>query len=439
MARTSTGGSTDHPNLHSRGHFLRQVGLGAAGVTLGAALPRLGDPGTAHAAVSFASGTLNVSYWSTVTPKKTFLDLLNRFATQHGLRVVFNPEPAAFGDYVQKYTTYLSSGYTGLDAMWIDDFSVATWGTAGWLEPLEARVPHASVAAVLPASIKASTYNGHLYRLPANLAVVIFFYRKDLFAKSGLSVPRTWQDVVRAGQKLTTGGRYGIGMAGKNGETQLFNELAYYIGQSGGSLLQLKTPAARKGLQFMYDLIHTYKIAPPDTVTADYTSLQASFEDGRIAMWPVWDGFYGAFQATPKLAGKIAIGLPPRGPANNHTISGYWGWAISKYSKNKDIAAKFIEFASSEQSEAILAQTGSTPGRVAALSDPAVTRILKQAPYLVEYAKANLPRARPLTAQTQRISDAIEAVINQYLNKQLSLDAAISQAQARIDQIQGNG
>jgi hypothetical protein len=60
------------------------------------------------------------------------------------------------------------------------------------------------------------------------------------------------------------------------------------------------------------------------------------------------------------------------------------------------------------------------------------------AKYDAMYNKETTMRSRPITAQAQRISDAMEAVINRYLNKEISLDAAINEAQQRIDQIQQN-
>jgi ABC-type glycerol-3-phosphate transport system substrate-binding protein len=406
-------------------------------MALSSSVPALLSPGAAHAAISFTKSSLSVSYWANVTPKQAFMSVLNGFAKQYGLAVTFNPEPPDYPAFVQKFTTYLSSGYTGLDAMWIDDFSVASWGTAGWLEPLEHRIPRETVAAHLPVAIKSSTYNGHLYRLSTHLDFVIFFYRKDLFDKEGLSAPRTWNDIVRAGKRLTKGGRYGIGVAGKSGTSELFNEIAYYVGQAGADPLHLTTQGARTALKFMYDLIHTYKVAPPDTPAADYSSLLASFMDGRFAMWPVWDGFYGSFQANTRFwtHSKLAVSLPPRGPVNNSSLFGSWGWAISKFSKNKDMAAKFIQYAASAQSEDTLALTGSTPGRVSELTNPKVTRVLHQDPYLALYIKEHIPHPRPLSAQTQRLSDAIEAAINPYLNNQISLDKAVNEAQQKIDQI----
>jgi multiple sugar transport system substrate-binding protein len=198
-------------------------------------------------------------------------------------------------------------------------------------------------------------------------------------------------------------------------------------------------------LKFIYDMLHTYKIMPPDTVTQTYTTLQTSFEEGHIAMWPTWAGILGPLLPGAKAGntkfpvyGKTEIALPPKGPKDNSSITASWGWSISKFSKNKDMAAKFIAYATTPQSEATLALTGSEPARLSLLSNPTVDSTLVQAKYDAMYDKKITIRSRPITAQAQRISDAMEAVINRYLNKQISLDAAITEAQQRIDQIQQN-
>jgi multiple sugar transport system substrate-binding protein len=443
MARTDVTNSTGGLDIVSRSRFLHQAGLGVAGLAMGSALPGLLNSGTAHAAVSFSKGTLNAMYWYVpAVQERRLRSIFDGFGKQHGLTVKYSAEPQSYPDFVTKITAYLSSGYTGLDAIWLDDFSTPAFGTAGWLEPLEHLIPHESVAAISPEVIKASTYDGHLYRLPGYAGAVLFFYRKDLFDKEGLHAPRTWQELVRVGKRLTKGGRYGIGIAGKNGTTELFNEIAYYMGQAGGHPLHLKTKAARTALTFIYNMIHTYKITPPDTPTADYTSLTTSFQQGRIAMWPVWGGILSQFlpDAKPqsKIAGggSVAVALPPRGPVNNTTIADSWGWTISKFSKNKALAAKFLEYATSPRAEATLALNGVAPARVAVLSNPKVQQAVPVARYLAVYDREHLPHPRPLTPQTQRLSDAIEASVNKYLNKQISLDQAIDEAQQRIDQIQ---
>ena len=392
--------------------------------------------GSSTSGSSSGSKQLTVVYWTAVTPPEDLTALFTGFTKQTGVKVNYFQLPPAFGDDVQKMTTYLSSGYTGLDVLWLDDFMTATFSNASWLDPLESVLTPSVFSSVAPAQLTLSTYNGHHYRVPANFGAVVFFYRKDLFDKEGISVPTTWNELVQAGQKLTKNGVYGIGLAGKNGNTELFNEMCYWMGQVGSDPLHMDSAGGRQALQFVYDLIHTYKIAPPDTVTADYTSLTTAFEDGKLAMWITWDGLYSGVARFPAVMQKykLAVAAPPKGASNNSTIIANWGWAISKYSQNKDMAAKFIDYAVSPTSEALLAKTGSTPSRTDALSDPNVQKALYQAKDDTFYVQ-NVPlHSRPITAQAQRISDAFEQYVNQYLNNRISLDAAVTQGQQAISQ-----
>ena len=135
MDSTDVRGGAGHVHTVSRSRLLRQAALGASGMVLSSSLPALFSPGAAHAAISFTKSSLSVSYWANVTPKQAFMSVLNGFAKQYGLAVTFNPEPPDYAAFVQKFTTYLSSGYSGLDAMWIDDFSVASWGTGATRAP----------------------------------------------------------------------------------------------------------------------------------------------------------------------------------------------------------------------------------------------------------------------------------------------------------------
>ncbi|GAC1689283.1 MAG: hypothetical protein PVS3B1_28570 [Ktedonobacteraceae bacterium] len=424
-------------NIVSRRRLLQRTGQGAVGLAAGLALPELlAACGGSSGPGAGSSQSLTVAYWSNVTPEQELLSVFDGFAKKNNIKVNYFKLPQAFGDDVQKLTTYLSSGYTGLDVLWLDDFMTGTFSSAGWLMPIEKSIGQDNFSAIAPAELKLSTYNGHNYRLPANVGSVVFFYRKDLFDKEGIKVPTTWDEVVQAGLKLTKDGVYGIGFAGKSGNTQLFNEMCYWMGQAGADPLHLTTPGARQTLKFVYDLIHTHKIAPPDTVTADYTSLQTSFENGKIAMWPTWDGIYAAVKMFPNVAKnyQLAVAHPPKGPVNNGTIIANWGWAINKYSKNQDMAAKFIDYAASLPSEVTLAKTGSTPSRTAALSNPDVQKALPQTKDVADYVQSVELHYRPITPQAQRVSDAFEQVVNKYLNNQLDLDAAINQGQQAINQ-----
>ncbi len=417
--------------------FVNQVGLTAASLALPELLAACG--GSSATTSGGTTQTLNVSYLANVSPMQNLQAIFDGYKQKYGTNINYLKEPAVFSDIVEKFTTYLSSGYTGLDVIWIDDFMTATFSNANWLAPLEKAVSADYFSSVTPAQLKLSTYNGHTYRLPANFGTVMFYYRKDLFDKAGLSVPTTWDEVISAGQKLTKNGVYGIGLAGRNGSGELFNEMSYWMGQAGASPLQMNTSGSRQALQFVYDLIHRYKIAPPDTATAGYTPLLTSFQNGKLAMWVCWDAFYPSLKTAPSFANgtyQLGVAHPPKGPTDNGTIIANWGWAISKYSKNQDAAAKFIEYAATMPSELSLAQIGQTPSRTDALSASSLGKYLPQASFLSDYVQ-NVPlHYRPVTPHAQRVSDAFEGVVNKYLNNQLDLESTISQTQQAVDQAQ---
>jgi len=419
----------------SRRKLLERAAAGmAAGLSLPAIIAACG--GSSGSAGNSNSSSITVVYWTNISPKEDLQAVFDGFAKKYNVKVNYFQLPQVFGDDVQKLTTYLSSGYSGLDVLWLDDFMTGTFSNAGWLAPLDGIVAEENFTAIAPAQLKLSTYNGHRYRLPANIGSVIFFYRQDLFEKAGVNVPTTWDELVQAGLKLTKNNVYALSLAGKNGNTELFNEMCYWMGQAGADPLHLTTPEAKETLQFVYDLIHRHKIVPPDAVAADYTSIQTSFENGKLAMWTTWDGIYASVATFPNVQKNYKIGVahPPKGPKNNGTIIANWGWAINKYSKNQDLAAKFINYAASPDSEILLAKTGSTPSRTTALSDPQVQKALIQAKYDADYVKNVELHYRPITAQAQRVSDAFEQAINKYLNNQVDLNTTISQGQQAIDQ-----
>jgi len=103
------------------------------------------------------------------------------------------------------------------------------------------------------------------------------------------------------------------------------------------------------------------------------------------------------------------------------------------------MAVKFIDYVTSQGPEVAIAQAeGTLPANLKALDDARTQQAISYAKFVSLYNQQHLTRPRPIQAQVQRLTDAFESPINQYLNNQLSLDAAISQAQSKIDQIQQN-
>lgn len=170
--------------------------------------------------------------------------------------------------------------------------------------------------------------SGDLYGLPKDVGPWAFVYNKDLFDKAGLPYPSakageyTWDDMLKAAQKLTT--------KAANGKTDVYGVGAYTLESAvwanGGDFIDYKTgkvtiddPAFTDAMQFVADLNLKYHVSPsPDDEKAQNS--YARFTAGKMAMFVMgpWDqpGFWklpfkwdvAAWPASPK-TGKTATWL----------------------------------------------------------------------------------------------------------------------------------
>ena len=441
----------------SRRSFLKGLSVGTAGLAIAActtpppAVPASAAPTAAPAPTEAAApaeaagfttagskGTLNVTYWA--DSNDSFKKVVDAFTQETGIGVNYEVAPAAYIEWQQMMTTRLASGDTTVDAFHCDDFQAAIYGAAGWLAPLDDLVKSANIdlndwPKTLVTDI--SVWKGKLYRLPWGNDTEIFFYRTDFFEEAGLKPPTTWDELLDTATKLTKGtDRYGLALSGAKGGS-LGNDIQHWVNQAGGAINKLDDPGSKEAIAFYKDLFATHKVAQPSTPQDDYTAVLQGFLDGKYAMWWCWDGFLGTFRTNKDFwKNQVAAFIPPKGPKNNQTITGCWGWGMSSYSEKKDLCSKWIEFTARPEIMKLQILRGRVPARMSLWTDPEVQDLAPSSVYLAELAK--IPdsfKARPITPSIQEIYDAAEENISAYLTDQVDLDAAISKAMDKITPI----
>ena len=206
----------------------------------------------------------------------------------------------------------------------------------------------------IPASWSTVVANGHVYGLPYLSAPRLLVYRKDLYAKAGISAPpRTWDEWALAGQALTTRSprgaidRAGI-YFGPNGNWQYF---AQFLWQNGGDFLTpdgrraaFNSPAGVAALQYYVDLFRKYKVCPPEGI-ASATASVPLFASGQAAQ-EINNQF--AIKNVIKYAkdfnlANVGVALPPT--SGKPVVAVYTDWlAMSAQSKNKKLAWELMKF-----------------------------------------------------------------------------------------------
>ncbi|QFY10488.1 extracellular solute-binding protein [Nonomuraea phyllanthi] len=145
-----------------------------------------------------------------------------------------------------------SSSRTLPDVLMLDNPDLQQIAASGALSPLDDY--GVSAEGMVPAVVKAGTYDGRLYGIAPAVNTLSIFYNKDLFAAAGITTPpRTWAELRAAAERLTGQDRYGFAMSNVNTYEGSWQFLPFMWG-NGGSEQDIATPETEQALRFLVDL-----------------------------------------------------------------------------------------------------------------------------------------------------------------------------------------
>src|SRR5207248_2201999 len=129
---------------------------------------------------------------------------------------------------------------------------------------------------------------GQLLSLPWSVDYFILYYNKEIFAKAGVSVPKTLDEMNALAEKLTDekAGIYGyVGRGLRNANMTLWTN---YFLNYGGEFLDANGNILTDGPEAieatkLYQTLLT-KVAPPGVAGFNWMEAMASFTQGRSAM-----------------------------------------------------------------------------------------------------------------------------------------------------------
>ncbi|HEY9594338.1 MAG TPA: extracellular solute-binding protein, partial [Spirochaetia bacterium] len=205
----------------SAGRLAGTLLLAATGLLLGAVVAQAGGGRESGGAVRLTVATVN-------NPDMFRMGKLSdefTASTGIGLHFVIMPE----NELRQKVTEDVSLGSGKYDIVTIGNYDAPIWGKNRWLlslEPFFAAMTTAEKDSyarddLLPTIRSALSYGGEQYAIPIYGESSMMFYRKDLFAKAGLTMPErpTWRQIYDLAVKLDgiEEGVYGIVLRGMPG------------------------------------------------------------------------------------------------------------------------------------------------------------------------------------------------------------------------------
>ncbi|MGW0207438.1 sugar ABC transporter substrate-binding protein [Streptomyces sp. NPDC003233] len=130
--------------------------------------------------------------------------------------------------------------------------------------------------------LSAGTYNGKVYGLAPYVSTIALFYNKDMLAKAGVAVPRTWDELKTAAARLTRPGRYGMAVDA-NATFEGTWQFLPFLWSNGGDEKHLDTPQAAQALQLWVDLVRSGSMSK-SVLNWAQADVHDQFVAGRTAM-----------------------------------------------------------------------------------------------------------------------------------------------------------
>jgi sorbitol/mannitol transport system substrate-binding protein len=389
-------------------------------------------------------------------------ELSTRFTEATGIRLGFVVLPE--NELRQKTTEDVGLGSGKYDVVTIGTYDAPIWGKNRWLVNLEPYFAAMSPADssdyarndLLPPIRSALSYEGSLFALPIYGESSMLFYRTDLFAKAGLTMPLrpTWKQVYSFAVRLKAieDGCYGIVLRGMPGWGENLAPFNTVINAFGGRWFDehwkptFLEPDMADAWRFYKAILDA--AGEPNPTTDGNLECLAIMQSGKAAMF--YDATVNAGwleNRDSKVAGRIGYAFAPSARRGN--TGWLWAWAlgIESSSRHPQEAFRFITWVTNRRYIDLVGTLEGwdqiPPGtRASTYRNP---HYLAAAPFAsivlqsIQNADYDHPTLRPVPykgvqyvsiPEFQILGEAVSQQLAAYIAGQKSLEAALADSQA---------
>jgi sorbitol/mannitol transport system substrate-binding protein len=423
-------------------------------------------PGAAKEPVTITIATVNNP------DMKVMQELSPQFTEQTGIQLNWAVLPE--NELRQKVTEDVALGAGKFDIVTIGILEVKNWVNYQWIVPLDpffSRMGASERKAYDPDDVLESvreglSVQGKLYALPFYGETSIVYYRSDLFAQAGLTMPEepTWEQIGEFARKLhdPAGGVYGLilrGLPGWGENMAVFSTMLNSFGARWYDMqwkAQFDTPEMRQAFETYYKLIKT--VCEPGATGVGFTEGLTLMAQGKGAIW--YDASVGAGllndTTQSKVAGKLGYARAPWAKKHNNGWLWAWSLALESASQHKEEAFKFLTWATSKEYIELVGEKKSwvtvPPGsRASTYQNPKYKAVADFAPIVLEAMKA-VDYNRPALQETPYIGTPfvvfpewphlgteVAQIVAAYISDKITLDQALEQCQKIANEVAVEG
>ncbi|MFF1735400.1 ABC transporter substrate-binding protein [Streptomyces sp. NPDC058247] len=309
---------------------------------------------------------VTLTYWGWTAGAQQTADEFNK--THKDIQVKFSQITGGPDGYA-KITNAIKAG-NAPDLAGIEYAQLPEFASQGLLEDLSGEAG-ATVKAKFPQAVQdLVTLGGKTWAVPFDASPQLLYYRKDLFKKAGVEVPKTWDEYKKAGEKIKKADKnVRIGGWGSD-DPMLLAALSWQAGAKWYSVegdawkVGINDAASKKVADYWQGLVKDDVVLKTTFAGDDFNKYKT---DGKVASFigASWSAG-GHTVAFPKQSGKWGIAPLPNWGTPASGMYGGTTYAVPKGSKHVKEAAVFAQWVATD-ADAVKARLSSLDAPSSAL------------------------------------------------------------------------
>lgn len=285
---------------------------------------------------------------------------VNAWAEATGHTVTVTSPPAETDLQYQQYLIELGDGDDSIDVYQIDVIWPGLLGR--FFLDLREFIPDEEIDQHYPTIIDNNTVDERLVGMPWYTDVGLLYYRKDLLDKYGVEVPKDWSELADVALDIQSEERsagneelWGYVFQGAGYEGLTCNALEWLDAYGGGTIVDTDGNITVYNHRAIMAIARAASwvgtIAPERVIFFNEEDARITFGIGNAVFMRNWPYAWALLNdPESKVRDKVGVApLPQGGPRGKPTgVLGGWQLAVSKFSKNPEVAADLVRYLTSK-------------------------------------------------------------------------------------------
>ena len=419
--------------------------IGKGALALSATLAMFWGSAAYAVNVNFVSG-------STGNDIAVMQELFKPWEEQTGNTVTIVPMPSSTTDQFAQYRLWLAAGNADVD-VYMTDVIWAPQLSESFLDLSEAAKD--VIPDHFPSIIKSQTVDGKLVAMPFFTDAPALYYRKDLLEKHGVAVPKTWEELTAAAQKVMDAERaegkadlWGYVWQGSAYEGLTCNALEWVKSNGGGQIIEpdgsitIFNDNAVAALEMAKGWVGT--ISPPGVLSYMEEESRGVWQTGNAVFMRNWPYAYGLGNGDDSpIKGLFDVAPLPSGGGDNASAATLGGWnvAVSRFSPNPEAATSLaLYMASTEYQKAFSIKASHLPTIISLYDDADIAAAVPLVPRWKDIFLNAVPRpSAPTKVAYNEVSSKFWSAVHETLSGTGSASENLEVLQIDLEEMKGGG